>query len=338
METKMIGAKVVVNEKKIREFQFSKEIEKPILKKGSKKALIKILYGGVNAADYKVLDLFKPIIPGTAFCGKIVELGTEKNHSFKVGDLVMGETGIEKRGTFAQYGVFNIKVLAKVPEGISPKIAAALPIGLPTAVEAFRTLIPEFKDFESGKNGLKGNIMIIGASGGVGGFLTILCKHYFGCKKVFGVSSSRNHEYIKKLGIDVCIDYKTENFESYITEENNISAIIDAVGSKDYQKRGLNVLKKPQKYILVGAPEDAHKNFFNGIKFMISLKFSEMSGILKGVSAGNDPECLKLASQYLLKNDLLKLLQINEKSIEKIHEVFVELVSQRTTGKTVIKM
>jgi NADPH:quinone reductase-like Zn-dependent oxidoreductase len=81
-------------------------------------------------------------------------------------------------------------------------------------------------------------VLIHGASGGVGLFAIPIAK--IRGAKVFATASTANQDFLKQLGADVAIDYKTQNFEDIAKD---VDAVIDGVGGETLA-RSYPIVKK----------------------------------------------------------------------------------------------
>lgn len=139
------------------------------------------------------LGLRKPknIKLGSEVAGVVQAVG--KNVSgFKPGDRVFGTAN----GSFAEYAVARADKLALMPGGASFEEAAAFPISALTALQALRN---------HGRVQAGQQVLIIGASGGVGSFAVQIAKALGAI--VTGVCSTAKVDLVKSLGADEVIDY-----------------------------------------------------------------------------------------------------------------------------------
>lgn len=211
------------------------EVEKPSLKDDH--ILVKVMSNSANPADWHILrgkpyvarftvGLFKPKdqILGADFAGTIEEVGNNVKH-FSAGDRVFGET--LSGGAFAEYVCAPANVCAIMPAGVDFKVMASVPIAGLTALQALITH-GQLKEGES--------VLINGSSGGVGHFAVQIAKAYGA--RVTAVCSSRNIEFVRKLGADYLIAYDKENIHRH---EGKYDLIIDTHGNlfhRDYQRMG----------------------------------------------------------------------------------------------------
>src|SRR5204863_9839220 len=72
---------------------------------------------------------------------------------------------------------------------------------------------------------------------GVGGFAVALAKHLGA--RVIATSSAANHDYVRKLGADEVIDYRSEDFTQRV---KGVDAVFDTVGG-DVTTRSFAVLR-----------------------------------------------------------------------------------------------
>ncbi|MDR9367235.1 MAG: NAD(P)-dependent alcohol dehydrogenase [Balneolaceae bacterium] len=174
------------------------------------KALAARLYIGIRNPKNPIL--------GTEFSGIVEKVG-KRITSFKTGDRIFGEA----EGTYAEYLVVKENtVIAKIPENLSFKEAAAIPYGVLTA-------LPFLRDTGSIKKGDK--VLVNGASGSVGSYGVLLAKYYGA--EVTGVCSTTNVEMVQSLGADRVIDYKKEDFTK---SGEKWDIIFDAVGKSSFSK------------------------------------------------------------------------------------------------------
>ena len=185
-----------------------KEVAKPIPKENE--VLIKIYAASVNAGDWHLLraDPFfirlmcglrkpKKQILGWDVAGRVESAGA-KVTQFKPGDAVFGTC---KSGGFAEYVCTPETALAPKPSNLSFEEAAAVPVAALTALQGLR----KRGGIQPGQQ-----VVINGASGGVGTFAIQLAKH-FGAETT-AVTSTGNLEQARSLGADFVIDYTKEDF------------------------------------------------------------------------------------------------------------------------------
>jgi len=200
------------------------EIDKPVAR--DQEVLIKVRAAAVNPLDYHVLKggpfIFRVLFGGPKLkhpgvdCAGVVEGVGATVTQYKVGDAVFGNC----RGAFAEYAVAPESKLAAKPESVSFEDAAACPVAALTALQGLRN----HGKIQSGQN-----VLINGASGGVGTFAVQLTKN-FGAR-VTAVCSVRNADLVRSLGADHVIDYATEDFTQG-TERYDL--ILDMAGSHPF--------------------------------------------------------------------------------------------------------
>lgn len=93
-------------------------------------------------------------------------------------------------------------------------------------------------------------ILIQGGAGGVAGFAIELSKHIGAT--VVTTASAGNHDYVKRLGADRVIDYRTEDFARAVS---NCDVVFDTVGG-EVRAGCYQVLKPGGRLVwIAGAPE-----------------------------------------------------------------------------------
>ena len=208
--------------------------------------LVKIHAASINPLDLRVLEgEFKaiqpvkfPFILGNDFAGTVVQVGANVKQ-FKAGDEVYAKT--DQNGAFAEYTVVHQSSLALKPQNISMELAASLPL---VSLTAWQALV-EIAKVQAGQK-----VLIHAGSGGVGSIAIQLAKHLGAT--VATTTSGKNAQWVKALGADIIVDYKTTDFEQ---ELKDYDVVLDTQGGKILEK-SLNVLKRGGRIISISGPPD----------------------------------------------------------------------------------
>jgi NADPH:quinone reductase-like Zn-dependent oxidoreductase len=177
-------------------------------------------------------------IVGLDVSGRVVSVGADVTR-FEVGDEVFGIAN----GSLAEFTTAAEDKLAHKPATVSFEHAAASAVSGITALQA----LTDVGHLESGQN-----VLIVGASGGVGSFTVQLAKALGA--DVTAVASTRNIDLVRSLGADHVIDYTTEDFAA---GEQRYDLIID-IGGRNSVARLRSVLDRNGTLVIVGG-EDGNK-------------------------------------------------------------------------------
>lgn len=228
------------------------EVNKPTVQAND--VLIEVKAAAINPIDKSIIlgDLqgLIPIpFPSTSaydVSGIIVEKGGEVNN-FEIGDLVYSRVPQEQMGTIAGYVAVTSAAVSKKPGNISFEEAASIPLVGLTALQSLEYA------------GIKENdvVLIHAGSGGVGSFAIQYAKAKGAY--VYTTTSTKNVKWVKALGADRVIDYKTEDYKTIV---HNADIVFDTLG-QNYAVEAFEVIKKGGKVVSVAGPidEDIAKMF-----------------------------------------------------------------------------
>jgi NADPH:quinone reductase-like Zn-dependent oxidoreductase len=211
--------------------------------------VVDIVAASVNGADWKVregkanpLSHF-PHILGRDFSGIIAAVG-EGVTDFNIGDEVFAVCDVGQEGAYAEKIAIKAAIVAKKPAALSHVDAAAMALAGLTAIVA----IEDTLKLKSGET-----ILIQGGAGGVAAFAIELAKHLGA--RVITTASAANHDYLRKLGADVIIDYNKDDFTKVV---KNCDAVFDTVGG-DVAQRSFAVLKPGGRAAFIASGPQAPK-------------------------------------------------------------------------------
>jgi alcohol dehydrogenase len=203
------------------------------------KVLVKVKAAGVNPTDWKIsegymqqiMPLEFPATLGWDFSG-IVEKAGAGVSDIKQGDEAYGRASVVfgGSGTFAEMALANADNIAQKPKTLSHEEAAGLPT---VGVTAWQALV----DTIGLSRGQK--ILIHGGAGGVGS-IAIQLANYLDAYVATTVSE-KDKQFVKGLGADEIIDYKTQTFEDLLSHD--YYAVLDTVGGETYS-RSFKILKR----------------------------------------------------------------------------------------------
>lgn len=218
---------------------------------GTGQVAIRLIAAGVNHADerarkgeFKALfPLTFPAVLGGELSGEVTGVGHDVE-GFAIGDKVYAYTGVGKVGAFAEEVVVDAAAVAHAPSSIPTVEAAALPVGALTAWQA----LVDMAHLTTGQT-----ILVHGGAGGVGSLTIQLAKHLGAT--VATTASSKNADFVRSLGADIVIDYRTEEFVDVLAD-HPVDVVLDTQGGETL-KKSLEVLRPGGVAIGISGPPDA---------------------------------------------------------------------------------
>ena len=206
---------------------------------GGGELLVRVHAAGVNPSDAKIREgrafasMYKdpfPLILGWDVSG-VVEATGKGVEGFRTGDAVYGMVNFPyPGGAYAEYVTSPASHVAKKPSSLDHVHAAALPLAGLTAWQAL---------FEAAGLSKGESVLVHAAAGGVG-HIAVQLARWKGASHISGTASTRDEEYLRGIGVDEFIDYRTRRFEEVVSE---VDVVLDCVGG-DTQERSWQVLKK----------------------------------------------------------------------------------------------
>ncbi len=192
---------------------------------GLTEILVRVHAAGINPTDWKGraegAHGSDPVILGYDVAGVVEEVGFGVTW-LRVGDEVLGMPKFPVLpGAYAEYVVAPSRQFVRKPEALSFEQAAGLPLA---ALTAWQGLV-ETGGLRSGQR-----VLVHAAAGGVGHLAVQIAKS-FGAY-VIGTASAAKHEFVRSLGADEVIDYRTEDFVEVLRGQANGSGgnYLDATG------------------------------------------------------------------------------------------------------------
>jgi NADPH2:quinone reductase len=204
------------------------DIPMPVPKPGE--VLIRVAYASVNPADWKCregwlaqfFDYKFPFVVGFDAAGVIAGIGDGVTE-YKIGDRVVTSSnqGLGENGSYAEYLTVATDRVAHLADSVDFATAAAIPTAAVTSWEGlFGT-----GDLKPGQT-----VLINGGAGGMGSFAIQFAKH--AGAKVAVTCGPNNIDYVKSLGADLAIDYRSQDVEKAVLAwaPEGVDVIMDTVG------------------------------------------------------------------------------------------------------------
>ena len=215
---------------------------------GDRDVLVQVQAAGLNQLDEKIrLGEFKQILPyklqlvlGHDVAGTVIRVGA-KVRGFKPGDAVYARPDKDRIGTFAERIAITEADLALKPASISMEEAGSLPL---VALTAWQALV------EQGNVRPGQKVLIHAGAGGVGSVAIQLARHLGAT--VATTASAANAGFVRDLGADTVIDYRTQDFEQLL---GGYDLVLDSLGGENLVK-SLRILKPGGKAIGIAGPPD----------------------------------------------------------------------------------
>lgn len=350
--TVMKGVQLVKYGSPKESLEYSEDIPVPKLSKGSQ-VLVQIKAAGVNPVEAKATSgnmkiatfaMKLPTILGADFAGIVVAKG-DKVTDFEVGDEVFGSQPMPFmiEGTYAEYTVVDtLKAsIAKKPVNISFEQAASAGIAF---ITAYQGIVNNGKITEKSIN-QKRNVIVIGASGGVGSYAIQIAKVINPENHVVGICSTANIEFVKSLGADQVIDYKDQaSYQEFLKTTDKFDIVFDCVGGDYYYHQLDPLLTKQGVYSTAVGPVESIGSTFVGLGVVGTVvgkvAYKKLFGshtyaMITGLPHKEFREKIApLFTKDKVRGTVYK--EENKLPIKNAAEAFEKLNSHRTVGKIVL--
>ncbi|UCD37184.1 MAG: zinc-binding dehydrogenase [Fidelibacterota bacterium] len=204
------------------------EVSPPDLRQDE--VLVRTHFAGINFADIMArLGLYPgapglPTVPGYEVSGEVMEAGSEVT-VISPGQHVFGLT---RFGGYSSQVAVPQGQVRPVPEGISMEAVAALPV---TYLTAYLMM------FNLGHLNAGQTVLIHSAGGGVGTAAVQLAS-IVGAR-IFATASVTKHKRLQAMGVELCIDYRQEDFVQRVKEATagrGVDLILDAQGPAHFRR------------------------------------------------------------------------------------------------------
>lgn len=307
------------------------EIDFPTL--SGNQVLIKVEASSLNIIDFekfkrsdkpslfsKVIRLFqgnKGFAPGGELSGTIVEIGDSVSE-FSVGQEIMGSTiGVMPKGAWAEYAVCDKNAIVHKPYNLSHQQAAVLPLSGLAALSGI----------EKAKIGKNEEVLIYGASGGVGLYALQLAKAKGA--NVTAVCSTRNIELVKQYGASSVIDYLREDF----TKSEKLFDKIISINGYNSVRKYIRLLRPNGVYVAVGnAKQLFHASIYSIFNFLSRRKVYFSSCAMS--SNNHQLEEIKRFSENKMISPYIDCIY----AIEDVSKAIDYVVNIHAQGKVAISM
>ncbi|KAJ4833409.1 hypothetical protein Tsubulata_027372, partial [Turnera subulata] len=187
---------------------WAKKSDTPTQIKQAGTFLLVVVYSLVSHAQAAYIQKLlhsasSPLWKTLATASLLLDMAGKLMHAIRYDSYGGGAAALKSGGGLAELAVAKESLTVERPPEVSPAEAAGLPVAGLTALQAL-TQPAGVKIDGSGK---QKNILITAASGGVGHYAVQLAK--LGNTHVTATCGSRNIEFVKSLGADEVLDYKT---------------------------------------------------------------------------------------------------------------------------------
>jgi len=246
---------------------------------------VRVHAAGVNPVDFKtragkgvaaVLGE-PPVCLGWDVSGVVTEVPDGVTR-FEVGDEVFGMPWFPRQaGAYAEYVSAPARHFAGKPHALSHEEAGALPLAGLTAWQ----IVVDTIALEDGAD-----LLVHGAAGGVGHLAVQIAKARGA--NVIGTAQAEQADWLRELGVDQVIDYRSERFEELVAD---LDAVIDFTGAQG--ERSLPVLRPGGMLVSVpsGVPQQvldlAARSDRRATGFLVEPDPVGLAGLCHLVEAGH---------------------------------------------------
>lgn len=289
-------------------------VSEPTLRRGW--VMVELVAMALNPVDYRLskslpLPLWGRKLLGSDFSGRVLRVGEGVTH-VQEGDGVYGMLSALRGGISADRIMVPAHTLQKAPTQVELVDAAAIPLAALTSLQSLR----DHGNLQPGQT-----VLINGASGGVGTF-GIQIANIMGAS-VVATCSEANGPWVKELGAERVIDYRSEDFAQ---GDVAYDGVYDARGNRSFQECSRVVRKGG--WVVTTEPSVSHL-LQQGLNPFRSVS-------IHAVVVRTTPDDLAQLANWV---DAGQLKPVIEKVYDRtgFKEAYTHLRSRRARGKLVIR-
>lgn len=297
--------------------------ELPDPQPGPGEVLVRVAFAAVNPLDWKIRDGAMqavmayefPIIPGCDAAGVVAGAGAGATR-FAEGERVFCYTkgDVIHAGTYAQLVAVPEEALAPVPDSLDLAAAAGVPVAALTAWQSLH----DFAKLQAGET-----VLITAGAGGVGSFAIQLARQ--AGATVIATASAANHDYLRELGAQHCIDYRAQSVPDAVREfaSNGCDVLLDCAGGEAWGQ-ATSVLNSGARAATIVSPPDMDAAARDG--YSASFIHSQPSGEQLEQIAG------------LLNSGAMRVPEIDLRSVQDAAVAQDDSKAGHTRGKIVLEI
>lgn len=183
--------------------QSLRDVTVPVPELRPRDVLVRVLAVSVNPVDFKVraglTPSSEPAILGYDGAGVVAAVGPAVS-TLSVGDEVWYAGDINRAGSNAQFQAVDERIVSRKPTSLSFADAAALPL---TTITAWESLFDRFGLTREST----GDLLVLGAAGGVGSIMIQLAKALTGVRVIGTASRDESRAWAESMGADVVVNH-----------------------------------------------------------------------------------------------------------------------------------
>ncbi len=243
-----------------------------------------------------------PSVPGHEMAGVVSALGYG-TRGLSVGQRVFGLADWTRDGTLAEYVAIEARNVAPLPGDIDFTVGASLPISGLTAWQGL---------FVHGRFQVGQSVLVHGAAGGVGSFVTQLAKE--AGAHVIGTGRAADRQTALDFGAQEFVDLDNDTLE----DVGGVDLVFDVIGG-DIQKRSAGLVRTGGMLVTIAGPPEAQVAEGLAVDFVVEADRAQLNAIARRVRDGR------------LRTNIGKVAPLDD-------AVAAFNPTERTKGKTIIRV
>ncbi|MFC3449336.1 NADP-dependent oxidoreductase [Amycolatopsis speibonae] len=293
------------------------DLERPT--PGPTQILVRVHAAAVNPVDWKTRETGgigpmgdPPFVLGWDVSGVVEEVGAGAS-LFSPGDEVFGMPSFPfQAGAYAEYVVAPSRHFARKPSTLDHVHAAAVPLA---GLTAWQSLV-DTADIRPGQR-----VLIHAAAGGVGHLAVQIAKARGAY--VIGTAGAAKHDFLRGLGADELVDYRTADFAE---EVRDVDVVLDTIGL-EYGPRSLKTLRRGGKIVQLTRTNDERMP-----------ELAAAAGVTAGFTLAEPDRTGLLALAELIENGRLKPVIDTVFPLKEAAKAQELVATGKTTGKVVLSL